>query len=153
MTTNTTTNPRQNNCPWMMPVLYVGNIQKSLDFYQKAFGFEPDMILNDDDGNLSYADMLYKGEKLLMIIEEGSQMAPEGTSPLTSKTAPPMSLYVYCDNVDDLTSQAKLNQTTVLSEPEDAPWGDRTAVLKDPDEFVWCFATKIKAIETQQISA
>ena len=146
---NNTNNPRQDNCPWMMPILYVRDIQKSLDFYKKAFGFEPDMSLTDEDGSLSYADLQYKGEKLFMIIREGSQMAPEGVSPNTSKTAAPGTLYVYCDDIEGLTQQAKQNQATLLSEPEDAPWGDRTAIFKDPDGFTWCFATKIKIIAPQ----
>jgi len=123
-TNNNSTNSRQDNCPWMMPILYVSDIQKSLDFYQKAFGFEPDMTFKEDDGSLSYADMLYKGEKVIMVIKEGCQLAPDGVSPVSSKTAPPMSLYVYCDDVDGLTRQAKQNQAVVLAEPEDAFWGD-----------------------------
>jgi len=150
MTTNNTINPRQENCPWMMPILYVNDIQQSLDFYQKTFGFEPDMSLKDDKGILGYADMLYKGEKLFMIIKEGSQFSPDGISPVTSKTTAPMTLYVYCDNVDELTKQAKLNQVVVLSEPEDAFWGDRTVVFKDQNDFVWSFATKIQNFNTQQ---
>ncbi len=147
---NNNNNPRQENCPWMMPVLYVRDIQQSLEFYKNAFGFEPGASLNDEDGNLGYADMQYKGEKLFMIIREGSQMAPEGVSPKTRKTAAPMTLYVYCDNIEDLAQQAKQNQATLLSEPEDAPWGDRTAIFKDQDDFVWCFATAITSPAPQQ---
>ncbi len=151
--TQNTNDPRQENCPWMMPILYVVNIQKSLDFYEKAFGFKTDAVMKEDDGSISYANMLYKGEKLFMLIREGCQLAPEGVSPKSSKTSPPLSIYVYCDDIDSLAEQASKSQAVVLSEPEDAFWGDRTAVLQDPDEFVWSFATKIPNFVFQQESA
>ncbi|MFV2061497.1 MAG: VOC family protein, partial [Gammaproteobacteria bacterium] len=141
--TKNTNDPRQDNCPWMMPILYVADVQKSLDFYEKAFGFKTDVTMKEDDGSISYANMLYKGEKLFMIIREGCQLAPDGISPKSSKAAAPLSIYVYCDDIDVLAKQASSNKAVVLCEPEDAFWGDRTAVLQDPDEFVWSFATKI----------
>jgi uncharacterized glyoxalase superfamily protein PhnB len=145
--------PRQDNCPWMMPILYVSDIQKSLDFYEKAFGFKTDVTMKEDDGSLSYANMSYKDVKLFMLIREGCHLAPDGVSPKSSKAAAPLSIYVYCDDIDALTKQASNNQATILCEPEDAFWGDRTAVFKDPDEFVWSFATKIPNFEYQQETA
>ncbi|MFV1983631.1 MAG: VOC family protein [Thiohalomonadales bacterium] len=154
MTTNNENNPRQENCPWLMPILYVSDIQKSIDFYQSAFGFTSDMEMKDDDGSLSFAEIKYKGIMLFMILREGSEMATEGVvSPVSSRTAPPISLYVYCDDIEALTQQAKQNYARIVSAPEDAPWGDRTAVLKDPDDFTWCFATKIANFEGQQKTA
>lgn len=153
MTTNkndSLIDPRQDNCPWLMPMLYVKDIQKSLDFYKTAFGFTSNMVMKDDDGSVSFAEMNYKDVMLFMIIREGSQMATDSLSPNSSRTSAPMTLYVYCDDIEALTKQAKQNYARIVSEPEDAPWGDRTAVLKDPDDFAWCFATKIQNFQAQQ---
>jgi len=150
MTSKKNTDPRQENCPWMMPILYVIDIQKSIDFYTTAFGFESKMTMKDSDGSLSFSEMFYKGEMLFMIIKEGSEMATDSLSPHSSRTAAPMTLYVYCDDVGARTEQAKQNYARIVTAPEDAPWGDRTALLKDPDDYTWCFATKIPNFVPQQ---
>jgi catechol 2,3-dioxygenase-like lactoylglutathione lyase family enzyme len=49
--------PKQPDCPWMMPMLVVRDIEQSLQFYAEAFGFEPNLQLPDENGSVYYADL------------------------------------------------------------------------------------------------
>ena len=134
--------PRQANCPWIMPMLTVRDIAPSLQFYAEAFGFEPHIQIPDENGNLSYADLKYKDQIVVMLSREGSDTMP-GQSPANSGVPPSMGLYVYCDDVDALMQQAHRANAHILNPAENMCWGDRVGALKDPDGYRWSFATKV----------
>ena len=137
-----TTTVKPDHADWITPSLTVSDIESSLKFYQKAFGFEPAMVMRDDNGKATYADMNYKGKTVAMLLAEGC-WDRTAQAPSTSKTAPAVSLYVYCDDVNALHQQAVESGAQVLCEPEDMFWGDRTTNLQDPQGYVWMFATKV----------
>jgi PhnB protein len=140
--------PRQKNSPWLIPMLTVTDIPRSLAFYEKAFGFTPGMSMNDEAGVPAYADMHYKDQLAIMLMREGAY-GGESKSPKTTNVEPATGLYVYCDNVDSLFKQAKTTGADVVDEPADMFWGDRVAKLKDPDGHVWAFATKVREFEPE----
>ena len=135
--------PRQPNCPWMMPMLTVGNIAQSLEFYAEALGLEPNLQIPDDNGNLFYADLKYKDQILVMLGREGAFDTMPAQSPVNSGVSPAVGLYVYCDDVDALIAQAQKAKANIVTKPENMCWGDRVGVLKDPDGYRWSFATKV----------
>jgi uncharacterized glyoxalase superfamily protein PhnB len=140
--TKTTRPPRPVGMAWLIPALPVQNVERTLNFLQKCFGFEKGISMPGQDGKLIHAEVKYEGEIIAMFGLEG---AYGGTckSPATSKTECPITLYVYCDNVDALYAKAKSAGATVVSEPKDMFWGDRTAEFSDPDGYRWMFATNV----------
>ena len=54
-------------------------------------------------------------------------------------------LYTYVEDVDRAVSQARLAGAGV-EDPEDKPWGDRVAVVTDPDGYRWMLATFKKLV-------
>lgn len=133
---------KDDGMPWISPMLTVQDVDASLKFYAEAFGFEPGGTMPDDDGNTNYANMMYKGQMVLMMMPEKS-WGNDAVTPNTSATPTPVSLYVYCDDVDARYAQAKKTGATVLEEPADMFWGDRLTRLQDPDGHVWSFAIKV----------
>ena len=109
------TSNKPENCPWLMPMLTVKDVLKSLDFYEQAFGFERGMTMPDEQGTLAYADMLYKGMQVIMMMPEGA-WGNQTKTPATSTIESAVTLYVYCDDVDgdgydDLLVGSALNDT------------------------------------------
>ena len=133
---------KDDKMPWISPMLVVKDVDASLKHYAEAFDFEPGLTMPDDNGKTEYADMTYKGQTVLMMMPEQSWGSPAVT-PNSSGTPTPVSLYVYCDNVDERFKQAKQAGTTVLEEPTDMFWGDRITRLQDADGHIWSFATKV----------
>jgi PhnB protein len=65
----------------------------------------------------------------------------ETRAPATSGTPSPVTMYVYCPDVDALYDRATGAGATGLVAPNDTFWGDRMCRLADPDGHSWCFAT------------
>lgn len=128
--------------PWIVPMLIVKDVDASMKKYAAAFGFEPGGSMQDDDGRTMYANMMYKGQMVVMMMPEKSWGSPAVT-PDSSNTPTPVSLYVYCDNVDERFAIARQAGVAVISEPEDMLWGDRVTQLQDTDGHNWSFATRV----------
>ena len=110
--------------------LAVANVNASMQFLEQAFGFSRGVILPDADGHLRYAEMRH-GESVVVLVRKG-----DTTSPTSGASA----LYTYVEDVDTALGQARKAGAGV-DEAEDKPWGDRTAVVTDPDGYRWVLAT------------
>lgn len=133
------------NFSWLSPYLMVKDADATLQFYQKAFGFEKLQAVPGEDGTTMHAELKYKGQTL-MIGKQGAYKKEYGddlTSPNTSKTPSPITLYAYCENVDKFYQSALAAGAKSISEPQDMFWGDRMCRLQDLDGYVWAFATHI----------
>lgn len=132
--------PRAPQMPWLAIYLTVKDMEASLEFYGRAFGFEAGTVLRDEQGALLHAELQYKGEIPVMLAPE---TGPECTtpSPATLGVTMPVFFYFYHDDVDALYAQAKGAGAQVEMEPEDMFWGDRMAGFLCPNGYRWNFAT------------
>lgn len=135
---------------WLTPYFTVSDAEASIEFYQKAFGFEVGMTMPGPDGRPAHVEMKYQGNAIVMFAPEGAWGSQHKT-PLHYQIDSPTSFYVYCADVDALAAQAKSAGAEVISEPEDMFWGDRTVMLKDPDGYQWMFATKVGEFDPSKI--
>jgi PhnB protein len=132
-------------CPpgmsWVSPYLTVKDVEISIGWYEKALGFEKKLAMPGPDGKIGHAELVWQGHSIML----GPQGANgcKALSPATSGTASPVSLYVYCPDVDALYTRAKAAGATIVAEPQTMFWGDRICGLTDPDGHSWCFATNV----------
>ncbi len=128
--------------PDLIPCLTVKDMQKSLDFYKKAFEFEVSgEVSKDESNNLIHIEMK-KGEAYIMFSPEGAY-GSNSKAPITSGVESGISLYVYCEDVDSLYKQAIEHGANSLSKPEDMFWGDRVCRLIDINNYCWAFGKKL----------
>lgn len=129
--------------PTILAYLTVREPAASLAFYEKAFGFEsrPQSCLKGPDGKIRHAEMRF-GDAVIMMGPEGD-CEQGGHTPATSGLPSPMSLYIYCENVDALASRAQAAGAKMVCEPVDMFWGDRMCTVADPDGYRWSFATNV----------
>ncbi|MFO1283011.1 MAG: VOC family protein [Burkholderiales bacterium] len=126
----------------LTPYLTVSDAQRALDFYRAAFGFvQTGEIMRDDHGKIVHAGMAYQGRSIAMFAPEGAWGGTDRT-PRHQGVRLPTNFYVYCADVDAVAASAKAAGGTVERPPEDMFWGDRTALIVDPDGYIWMFATK-----------
>lgn len=127
----------------LTPYLTVANAEAALDFYHRAFGFVAgEMKMRDDAGRVVHAELYYEGRSIAMCAPEGAWGSPDLT-PKHTGTRLPMNFYVYCADVDRVVTQAQAAGAVIERPPEDQFWGDRTAMIVDPDGYLWMFATKV----------
>lgn len=136
--------------PWLTPYLTVRDAAKSMDFYRRAFGFDPGMqLLRDSSGTITHGEMRYR-DAYVMVAPEG---AWGGTcrAPVTTGTEIPIGLYLYCDDVDGFYANAIDRGAESIDPPRDMFWGDRACTLRDPDGYVWSFATNVADFDPSRI--
>lgn len=111
-------------------ILYVKNVQTSIDFYQVAFGLE--LKFKHESGD--YAEM-QTGETTLAFccydladqVVRMSYQKPSFDRPIASQ------LTLEPTDVKSAFEQAKCAGARVLCEPEIKPWNFEVAILQDPD--------------------
>jgi uncharacterized protein YbaP (TraB family)/uncharacterized glyoxalase superfamily protein PhnB len=135
--------PRPAGAPWVMSYLNVHDADAALAFYQKAFGFEPGTLMRDDKGKLTHGELKYHDAVIMLGPEDARR-----PSPATGKFTAPSHLYLYVDDVDAMTARAKKAGAEIVDAPADQFWGERTALLRDPDGYLWMFATPIVQAKT-----
>ena len=74
-------------------------------------------------------------DSLIMLGATGSH----GISSPASTGAATQALIVYVDSVDDHYARAKAAGATIISEPEDQFWGDRSFTIKDCNNYFIAF--------------
>ena len=124
--------------PWIVPSLTVKDPDAALAFYQKAFGFEKKMSMPGPDGKTMHAEISWRGQ-VVMFGGEGPQNPCK--APVTLGVRSPAGLYVYVDDVDATYRRALQVGAASIEEPQDVPYGDRRAMVKDPCGNDWQIAT------------
>lgn len=115
-------------------ILYVQNVTKTVDFYEKAFGFTRKFIAPGND----YAELLV-GETTLSFaavalaktnlkngfIESNLEDKPFG-----------IEIGFTTDNVIETIATAEKAGAVIVENPKTKPWGQTVAYLRDPDGFL-----------------
>lgn len=139
--------PKSEGMPWMSPYMIVKDVKKTLDFYERAFGFETRITLPDKDGSIMHAEMAYR-DNVLMIGSESEQQKQLSARTLKGS---PVSFYLYVDKIDDFFQKARQAAAEVVSEPKDQFWGDRTCTVRCPEGYQWTFAQNIADFDPNNI--
>ena len=110
--------------------LAVANVNASIAFLERVFGFTRGVVLPDTDGQVRYAEMRH-GESVVMLIRRGDPVTASGGA---------AALYTYVADVDRAAAEARKAGAGV-TDAEDQAWGDRTSTVTDPDGYRWVLAT------------
>jgi uncharacterized glyoxalase superfamily protein PhnB len=116
--------------PAVSAYLAVANVAATMEFMERALGFARGVVLPGADGQLRYAEMRH-GESAVMLVRKGDEASAAGGA---------AALYAYVPDVDSALMKAR-GAGAGVSDAEDRPWGDRTAVVTDPDGYRWVLAT------------
>lgn len=126
---------RQEGMNWVNPYLTVKDIGESIEFYAQAFGFVTRHALKNRKGDLIHADLVYQ-DCCIMLAPEDRDAAPRSPHALGGS---PVTFYLYTEDVNALFERAKKAGATVIEEPTDQYWGDRTCSFECPSGHRWTF--------------
>jgi len=98
------------------PIIYVADVRRSAEFYERAFGFERTFEWFDEEGDF----IALKRENSELGIGNG-----EGRGGFE--------LCVYVESTDAAAERLRELGAKQLTEPEDMPWKERLAFFEDPD--------------------
>jgi len=133
--------------PIISPYLSVRDGMAALAFYERAFGFKRRFEMKTPEGRLRHGELEY-GQGVVML----GECAPEiGYKSPADVGGSPVSLYVYVPNVDAVAQAAKAAGATIVVEPKDQFYGDRTCELLDPEGHRWSIATHVKDVKPEEL--
>lgn len=99
------------------------------------------------DGAIQHADLAHK-TGAVMLAPPSPQMGDKTPAELGGS---PVTLYVYVENVDRIVRAARAAGGNVVDPPQDQFWGDRVALVIDPEGHRWCLATHVKDVAPEDM--
>lgn len=131
------------------PHLVCKDARAAMDFYRRAFGaMDMPQGTLELDGAFLHGELMI-GDSVVMIAEENEQCG--SVSPSTLKNTP-VSLHLYFPDVDQAFQKAVKAGAKVMLEPTEMFWGDRFAVVEDPDGHRWSLATHVRDLTPEQVN-
>lgn len=120
------------------PQSIVPEPRKVIDFVREVFGATlDDQYLVDDV--IVHAEVI-AGDSRIMVGAANDEYPPM-----------PMSAHIYVDDVDATYKRAVEHGASTQREPEDQFYGDRTAVVTDPQGNQWSIATAIEEVSREEM--
>lgn len=123
----------------------------AIRWLEDAFGFEPLMVILDQQDNLTHSEMRF-GNSTLMVAPEWS---PGPTSPQRSPKSldgtNTQSIHVQVEEgLDAHCARARRAGARILQEPETQFYGDRTYRALDPEGHVWSFGMTVRTMTPEE---
>jgi PhnB protein len=129
------------------PYLTVRGAAQAIEFYQKAFGATPSVVMPSPDGKIMHAEIRI-GDSVVMLADENPQMGNNSPQTLGGATA---GIMLYTENVDQAFERAVKAGATAQMPPADMFWGDRFGSLVDPFGHKWSMATHIRDVSPDEM--
>jgi len=128
------------------PSLTVRDGAAALDFYARAFGATENLRLPSPDGKIMHAEFQIGNSRLMLSDEypDWGAFAPE-----VGKGG---SFMIYVPNADDAFKKAIEAGATVIQDPTDQFWGDRSARVADPYGYRWTVAAHVRDVSPEEIA-
>ena len=120
----------------------------AIEWLAKAFGFETSLIVTDDTGKIVHAEMKFDGAPL-SIAREWSDIARSPKS-LGGKNTQQVHVQLKGD-VDAHCARAKAAGATIVQEPSDQFYGDRTYRALDLEGHLWTFSQAVKVVSIAEM--
>ena len=121
--------------PTVQPYLHVQGAEKMIPFLEQAFGAKAEGVHKWPGGAIAHATVL---------IGDGELEIDEA---FRANRQSPCHLHLYVPDTDAMYSQALRAGATTIEAPNDKPYGDRTAGVRDAWGNSWFIATHIKDVK------
>lgn len=123
----------------IFPMLAYRDAPAALEFLSSAFGFEETMRMEGENGTIGHAELEMGGQRLML----ASSWRDAGMVPPFELAGVASQLRVQVDDVDAHFRRALEAGATVIDQPADQEYGERTYRATDPEGHRWIFASPI----------
>jgi len=132
--------------PTFGPALFYKDPRAMLAWLAQAFGFRIDMVITEDDGAVSHAEMRF-GDGYFML---GGEWADWAKSPASVGGTNTQGLHVHLtEDVDTHCERARTAGARIVMEPADQFYGDRVYRALDPEGHSWTFSQSVRAVSRE----
>jgi len=121
------------------PYLVVSNVSDEIEFLKKAFDAKV-IYRMDTPGGTMHAEVKIRDSIVMMGQAQGE------------KKAMPTMLYMYVDDADKAYEKAVRAGGSVVQEPKDQFYGDRSGAVKDANGNEWWIATRKEEVSSEELA-
>ena len=123
-------------------IMYVADVEKTLDFYHKSFGFEIKFITPDKD----YGELATNGTTLSFAQHKLASSNLSGGYLESSMSEKPFGIEIgiTTDNVEEVINLAIQNGAVEYESVKTKPWGQVVGYVRDINGFLVEICTPIK---------
>lgn len=131
----------------MIPCLRYADAPAAIEWLQKAFAFEPSLVVPNDSGGIAHAQLVMRDAK------RGDAMVMLGSSSPASEfgkfTVQPDECggrstqcpYIVVDAIDEHCERAAAAGAEMVMPIADQDYGGRVYSCRDPEGHLWCFGS------------
>lgn len=122
----------------IFPGLRYENAPAAIDWLEKAFGFQRQMVVPGPDGTIAHAQLICDGGMIMLgsyrddVFRYKTPLAAGGVT---------QSAYLYVAEIDTHFSRARAAGAEIVSELKDTDYGSREYSARDLEGHLWHFGT------------
>jgi uncharacterized glyoxalase superfamily protein PhnB len=129
--------------PAIVPALSYQNPRTALEWLQKAFGFEIEMVIEDEAGNPVHSELRY-ADGVVMV---GAEWNEDTKSPASVGRKCTQTVHMHMtEDVNAHCERARKAGAEILQEPGTQFYGDRTYRARDPEGHIWTFGQTVQVM-------
>jgi PhnB protein len=136
--------------PSLAPHLVVDDAAAAIDFYVKAFDAVEHGRVPGPDGKLVHAALSINGFPV-MLNDDFPEMSGGKSMTPTSLGGTPVTIHLTVTDVDAKFQKAVDAGAEVVAPLEDAFWGDRYGVVRDPFGHQWSMGQPVREVSMEEI--
>jgi PhnB protein len=127
--------------------LCVSDAKAAIAFYRNAFGATEKFRLTEPSGRVGHAEMAF-GPMTVMLSDEYPEYGIRSASAIG---ATPVSIHLHVDDADRMIEQALKVGATLERKAQDAFYGERSGVVRDPFGHRWLIGHHIEDVTTDEM--
>lgn len=139
-----TQNPPE-NFPRITPYLLYEDVDAIVDWLVESCGFTERLRMAGEDGRSNHAEVAL-GDGVVMMGNPGT-----GYQNPRRRGGHTQLVYVYVDDVDAHCERVRASGATILREPADQFYGDRTYGVEDAEGHHWSFAEHVRDPDAEEM--
>jgi len=119
--------------------------KRALHWLEAAFGFEPLMVLLDEQDNVAHSEMTF-GDSVVMV---GNEWSADHKSPKSVGGKNTQTVHVQLargEDIDAHCARARSAGAEIMQEPATQFYGDRTYRARDPEGHIWTFGVTVEEV-------
>jgi uncharacterized glyoxalase superfamily protein PhnB len=131
----------------VFPYLRVKNAAAAIEFYSYVFGAREVFRLSEPNGRIGHAE-LQIGNGTLMLSDEYPEYDILSPQSLGGTSA---SIHLHVANADAVAARAVEAGATMVREPADQFYGERSCALRDPFGHEWSLGHEIEKVSHEEL--
>jgi uncharacterized glyoxalase superfamily protein PhnB len=137
--------------PSIVPLLWYERPRDAIAWLEKAFGFEPEMIVSHDEVSVIHSELTLGGGAIYVV---GPPQAGQGATPGQAGGRNTQSVCVNLSaGLDAHCERARAAGAEIVREPADQSYGDRVYTCLDVEGHSWAFTQPVKVVPREALTA